>query len=473
MGSKLKALVLLVIPVISLFAGPPDTLWTKTFGGAGSDVGYWVEQTTDGGYILVGYTSGAGNKDVWLIKTDANGNKLWDKTFGGDSADEGHCVQQTNDGGYIIGGITRSYGAGLEDIWLIKTDSLGNPLWTKTYGGDSSETDIYGTRVCVDQTADDGYVIVGTTISYGAGKEDVWFIKTDSLGDTLWTRTFGGSSRDCGAYVEQTTDAGYIIVGTTFSYDVGWGDFWLIKTDSFGNKQWDKVYGHDGPEFCNSAQQTTDGGYIIVGMTLSVGPPDVWLLKTDSLGDTLWAKIYGKENVDENGYYVCQTIDGGYIFTGHTGSNLWLAKTDQSGDTLWTRNFPNGFWGYCVRQTTDSGYSVVGEKGADVLLVKFGAEPGIEEEKVGSGKLEVRSLKISPSPIKGWVEIHYYLPERTNVNLRIFDIQGKLVRTVFKDTIDAGHHKVNLDCQDLPAGVYFVKMESEASIEVEKLTIVR
>ena len=203
----------------------PDTLWTKTFGGSNGDWGFSVQQTSDGGYIILGGTVsyGAGEIDAWLIKTDTSGDTLWTKTFGGGGSDWGFSVQQTSDGGYIIGGSTSSYGAGSDDAWLIKTDTSGHTLWTETFGGSNSD---YGGSV--QETYDGGYIITGSTTSYGAGEHDVWLIKTNSSGDTLWTRTFGGSSIDFGYSVQQTSDGGYIITGETDSYG-GDGDAWLIR----------------------------------------------------------------------------------------------------------------------------------------------------------------------------------------------------------------------------------------------------
>ncbi len=207
--------------------------WNQTYGGSYSDAGRSVEQTADGGYILIGSTRsyGAGNWDVWLIKTDINGHMEWNQTYGGPESDLGFCGEQTADGGYIITGYTRSYGAGNADVWLIKTDINGHAEWNQTYGGPESDMGRSG-----EQTTDGGYILTGYTSSYGAGLMDMWLIKTDENGHMEWNQTYGGPARDYGSYVEQTMDGGYLITGSTDSYGAGdWDwDVWLIKTDANG-----------------------------------------------------------------------------------------------------------------------------------------------------------------------------------------------------------------------------------------------
>jgi len=191
------------------------------------DGGNSVRQTSDGGYIIAGWSrplSGNGG-DVWLIKTDANGNKEWDKTLGDGDGDWGGSAQQTSDGGYVIVGATGSLGAGGGDVWLIKTDADGGSVWDRTFGGPG-----YDIGQSVQQTTDGGYIIAGTTWSDGASNGDVWLIKTDADGNKVWDEVFGGDDDDRGYSVQQTLDGSYIIAGETKSYGASWYDVWLIKT---------------------------------------------------------------------------------------------------------------------------------------------------------------------------------------------------------------------------------------------------
>lgn len=192
--------------------------WEKILGGDETDIGYSVQQTTDGGYIIAGetYSFGVAVSDVYLIKTDATGEEVWSKTFGSTRYDRGKCVRQTTDGGYIVAGSMEPSGPGT-DVYLIKTDANGDEIWSKTFGGGDYD---YGESV--QQTDDGGYVIVGYTQSFGAGNADVYLIKTDANGDEIWSKTFGGSGYDVGYSIIQTDNSGYIIVGR------GYGGVYLI-----------------------------------------------------------------------------------------------------------------------------------------------------------------------------------------------------------------------------------------------------
>ena len=311
----------------------PQEVWNKTFGGSNLDWGWSVQETTDGGFIIGGETVsfGSGGYDAWLIKTDNNGNETWNKTFGGSVKDGARSVQQTIDGGYIIGGYADSYGNPGHDVWLIKTDDEGNQEWDSIFGGLASDA-----AFSVFQTSDEGYIAVGYVDSYGAGDHDLWLIKTDMYGNEEWNMTYGGSDNDWGSGVVITDDGGYVITGDTRSFGPGGYDVWLIKTDSYGNELWRRIYGDPlSDDTGYSLKKTSDGGYIVSGTKTSFATEltDVWLIKTDDDGYMQWnLTLDGGE--DDWSYSVDETIDGGYIITGLTNSfgngdyDLWLIKVE-------------------------------------------------------------------------------------------------------------------------------------------------
>lgn len=397
----------------SLGLGMQNT-WNKSFGGPKSDSGNSVDQTSDEGYIIVGFTEsfGAGDRDVWLVKVDGDGNKLWDKTFGGPGTDSGSSVQQTSDDGYIILANSEDGGA-----WLIKTDSNGDKLWDKTFGDDKE-------GFSIQQTNDDGYIITGQIEEVSDDWTDIFLIKTDSNGNILWDKTFDGEQGygyDGGHSVRQTSDSGYIITGIRGCKrgSGSSGDVWLIKTDSIGNIIWDKTFPQkalageataiaSGYYFSDgdSVQQTSDGGYIIAGVSGSA----LLLIKTDNIGNIVWDEtlggyIYGSDNILE------QTSDGGYVITGLKGIQevtqeesidlycAWLVKTNGNGNVIWDKTFKGTWWsktddgdvsgwwngGHSVQQTSDDGYIIAGiteggdygNKG-DLWLIKTDANGDVE-----------------------------------------------------------------------------------------------
>jgi len=325
-------------------------MFVKTFGGDENEYGYSVQQTTDDGYIITGEM----DRDVWLLKTNSNGDSLWSKTFGGNTIDKGYSVKQTTDGGYIITGYTWSFGNGNSAVWLIKTDSQGNEQWNKTFGGAYNQ---YGRSV--QQTTDGGYIITGHYVAAG-NIEDLWLIKTDPQGNEEWNQTFGGSEVDWGYSVQQTTDDGYIITGKTRSFGNGNNDVWLIKTDPQGEEEWNQTFGGSESDEGRSVQQTTDGGYIIIGSTTSSSGSNLWLIKTDSNGNEEWNQTFESGE----GHSVQQTTDGGYIFTGQNWiADILLIKTDNQGNEVWNKTFGNvseNDQGYSVQQTYYGGYIITG-----------------------------------------------------------------------------------------------------------------
>ena len=393
----MKRATLLAVGLSLLFAStilaqePGDTLWTRTYGGSSYEEAYSVQQTADGGYIVAGTTEsfGAGDNDVWLLRTDPNGDTLWARTYGGGDSEQGRSVQQTTDGGYIIAGFVEDPNL-VANLYLVKTDPDGDTLWSWRYEGDD-----YAYVYSVQQTTDGGYILAGKTGPL-LQDYDAWLVKTDALGDTLWTRRYGGGDHQEAYAVRQTADGGYVVTGETGTcpdFDV-----YLWKTDAGGETVWARTYGGSDYDRGYSVQQTTDGGYIIVGTTESFGAgyQDVYLVKTDADGDSLWTRVYGRSQEDY-AYSVQQTTDDGYVIAGYTQSgrdlNVWLLTTDVDGDTLWTRTY--GGTGvesaYSVQQSADGAYVIAGYTDSfgagykDVYLLKVAGdqlEPDVSIEIV-------------------------------------------------------------------------------------------
>jgi hypothetical protein len=479
--------ILMAVFVSQSLLAQMDTLWTRTYGSTESDITYCFQQTTDNGFIIVGRTTsyGAGFYDVWLVRTDASGDTLWTQTFGGTEYDAGNYVEQTSDGGFVITGCVQSIGAGSNDVWIIKTDASGDTLWTRLYGGSSSDDG----RV-IQQLSDKGYMILAGTSSYGPGWHDFWLIRLDASGDTLWTKTYGGSDTDTPNSMEMTTDNGFILAGLTGSFGTGDYDGWLVKTDAAGDTLWTKAYGGAEDERLWDVQQTADGGYIITGYTNSYGAglDDLWLVKIDGSGDTLWTRTIGGSEIDQ-GRSIQQTTDGGYIITGYTQSfgagsdDVWLIKTDASGDTLWTKTFGGSEIdrGNCIRQTSDGGYIIVGythsygHGESDVWLIRLAPD---EPTPVVENKIPVpdsyRLLQNYPNPFNPVTEIRYGLPANQHVLLAVYNVKGEKVSTLVNTYHEEGGYSVRWEGRDdsgmgLPSGIYMCKMKTESHQQVIRM----
>jgi hypothetical protein len=355
--------MLLVCFIAPALAAKPVEEWNRTYGGPYGDGVWSLQGTRDGGYVMAGYTSSLGqSSDLWLIKVDSLGGMQWDKTFGGSGEDVGYSVSQTRDGGYVVAGTTKSYGMGSEYLWLLRTDSNGTKLWDRTFGGFVSSSG--DGAWSVNESRDGGYVITGYTRSYGAGAKDLWLVKTDSQGKKLWDRTFGGSKDDVGMSVVQTRDDGYAVTGRTASYGSGKDDIWLIKTDSDGKEQWNRTFGGTEDDVGLQVLETLDG-YVVTGRTESEGAIEkAFLLKTDLRGKKQWEKVY---DLDSSSISVQQTSDGGFVLAGHieskeSGRDAWLAKTDASGKEQWSMRLggPGQDMATSVVESSDGGYAVAG-----------------------------------------------------------------------------------------------------------------
>lgn len=441
LGSRYLLILLLALGTLCSAAGQvPVVQWNRVIGGDEYDGLTSLQRTTDGGYLLGGSSrsgiSGSkseacrGREDFWVVKINAAGVKQWDRTFGGDNWDWLMSLQQTADGGYILGGYSESRVSGdrtapghigviglpSSDFWVVKLDAQGNKQWDQAYGG--TDSDLF---YSLQQTRDGGYILGGKSYSGQSGDRtepsrggaDYWVVKIDAQGHKQWDHAYGGSSEEGLQSLQQTQDGGYILGGHSLSGvsgdrtrpNQGSQDFWVVKIDAQGHKQWDRAYGGNANDILRSLQQTHDGGYVLAGYSDSniSGDKtqnhygnnsgynyDFWIVKTDAAGTLQWEKTYGGLAI-EDANVVRQTSDGGYVVGGvstsgasgdktqpHKGNangyefDYWLLKLTATGAKQWDLTFGGVGDDHLksVEQTSDGGYLLGGASGSGVSADK-------------------------------------------------------------------------------------------------------
>ena len=363
---NLSLIVLIVLSVAAVTSSVPELQWHAAIGEGGSnEVAYSVISTPDGGFMAAGSKSTPSNGlDIYLVKTSSNGAVEWEKTYGGAADECAYSMILSSDGGYVLVGYTKSFVD--SDVLMLKTDGSGEQEWLATFGGFREDV-----GQSVVQTAGGDYVIAGGTKSFGSGGSffDVYLIAVNASGGMIWNKTYGGLDHDYANSVQQTADGGFIIAGGTGMLYSSAKDILVIKTDSIGNTQWTKTYGGGGADNAHSIQQTKDGGYIIAGVTSPFGSgyEDAYLIKTSPSGATIWQKYYGGSGSD-SAHSVILALDGGYLFVGTTHSfgsglnDIYLVKVDQSGNQMTTAAFggSNDDFGYAVEGLQDGSCIIAG-----------------------------------------------------------------------------------------------------------------
>lgn len=471
------------VVVSQVFSQSYKTQWVKTYGGTKDECGQTVYQTTDEGYIIAGYIKsfGAGESDAWLLKTNAHGDTIWTKVFGGEKWDWGQSGLQTDDGGYLLIVRCYSFGAGNYDAWIIKTDAYGDTVWTKLLGGELDEW-----LTSVQPTKDRRYIFAGRTSSFEAKGQDFWVVKTDSLGEILWMKTYGGKLDETASFIQQTDDMGFIIIGRTYSYGAGNSDIWLIKTDSEGDTLWTKSFGGIDADYGVSVRQTNDGGYIMVGDTQSqgAGETDIWLIKTNAFGDSLWTRTFGGPQVDR-AFGLLQSSNGNYLIGGYTNSfgagsfDGWLIETDNNGDLLCSQTFGtaenDGIMD--VQETVDGGFVITGytseqEGNSDLWLMKiFRSTPVSVKGQVIPTSFELHQNH--PNPFNSKTIISYNIPRDGQVRLSLFNVLGEKIKNLIDNYIQAGSYECELDMSSFTSGLYFISLKFEQSVLTIKLNLIK
>jgi type IX secretion system substrate protein/putative pyrroloquinoline-quinone binding quinoprotein len=315
--------------------------------------------------------------------------------IGGTNNDNAYSIVQTTEGGYILVGSTQSFGAGGGDMYIVKFSASGELLWSKTIGGGSVEE-----AKSIAVTDDGGYVIAGNTTSFGAGSYDMFVVKLDGAGNLQWERTFGGSSEDCAYSIIRTADGSFAVAGYTNSFGAGNRDILMLKLNRKGNLIWSKTIGGASDDNAYCIIETSDGGYALAGYTYSFGTNrNIYLVKLNSSGNLQWSKTIGGTSIEE-AFSIIQAADGGYTLAGYKNASpydddMYIVKLDNNGTIQWGRIIGGTGYerAYSIVQTPDGGYTAAGF---------FNPQPGEEIDVMyivklnGSGTIQWNKTGVGP-----------------------------------------------------------------------------
>lgn len=398
---QLLFILFFVIGFISI-AQPPSKFFS-TYGGNGYDVGYDVKQTLDGGYIIAGSTSsfGQGNTDFYLLKLDSMGQKKFETSFGGYSNEIGKSVIQLSDSSYVIAGYTSSFGIGGYDIYLVKADKNGSLLWQKTIGGND-----WDFAYSIDTTSDGGFIIGGTTYSFGYGNADGYIVKTDALGNVTWSKTYGGKNDDEFKSVIETSDGNYALTGYTKSYNDSLGDAWVFKVDVNGDSLWSKYFGGNKEDFGNSIIQDKSLNIYVAGGTKSQsvsGNSETFLATFDYVSGNLGYNYIDPSTQTEYYNDVAQGLNGNIANCGVT-NNAYFGY-DAVVDIYYSFYIYLNFFSkgttkyeefYSITKTKDKGFAAVGKtNGYNAVLDDIFFMKMDSVGNYGSSIISVNELKLT------------------------------------------------------------------------------
>jgi hypothetical protein len=364
------------------------------------------------------------------VRVNSSGDLLWSRPYGGNDDDECNAILSLGDG-FLLAGTSRSFGNGGEDFWVIRTDATGDSLWSRSFRGNNAEQ-------CwsVLQATNDEFLLTGFTQSYGAGQRDGWLVRMNSVGDSLWSQTYGGPQDDVCYSVAQAHDGGYVLAGYSESFGSGSHDFWLVKTDSWGDIEWSRTYGGPDNETCRQVHALGDGGYLLVGSTNSYGAGgnDIWIVRTNANGDSLWSRTFGGSSSD-----LCRSAllhsDNRFVLGGYTSS--------------------------------------FGAGSNDFYLVQTGPDPSVDADDGFSPLPASVSLTAYPNPFNPITTLRFTLAESAEIRLVVFDVRGRVVRDVAAGRFPAGDYQREFNGFDLPSGNYFAHLTGNNIVRTQRLVLLK
>lgn len=515
----LTTLLALLLSVLITQAQNSGIIWQKTIGGSNSDMLSAIIETSDDGYLVGGSSdsdisgekseNSKGGMDYWILKLDTTGTIIWQKTYGGSADEKLSSVEQTSDGGYIIGGTSSSGisgdktedSRGKADYWVLKLDLNGNIVWQKSYGGNE-----YDDLVSIVETNDGGYLVAGQSSSAVSGDRtvsrnglpDAWVLKLDSTGEIVWQKSYGSTDYNFACKLSglaKTNDGGFILSSDLTIFMSQNTPFWVLRIDAAGNEVWDKTIRGDKADLFPKISSNPDGSYIISGISNSEafedktenainGSFDYWVLKLDDVGNIEWQNTIGGDGTEGNVNAITQ-VDGGYLVSGYSDSNIsgdktqnsiggadfWFLKLNKVGIIEWQKTIGGeaGERGGRSIQTSDGNYltagssesNISGDKtensrgGYDYWIVKHAENLGIDENTFFS------AISIYPNPANSTLQIDTQDVSIDQIN--IYSILGSRVRQMNVDSVSP-----TVEVSNLASGVYYIQLYSGNNVALKK-----
>lgn len=489
-----------IIPIILiqyLQAQNLQVIWQKTYDAGDFEYPAKVITISDTSLLICGNKINTvnGSYDILLIKTDSFGNIIWQKLYGESGDDISVSAFETPDKNYLVIGSTNSFSkmANDYDIYLLKLSVNGDTLYTKTVGTDSTYERAYSSII----TSDNNILVVGTIQSFSDGILNMLVIKMDHSGNIIWQKTFGGDVVEIGESVLETADNGFLITGETTSFGITtpfYSNVYFVRTDANGDSLWTRYYGNTWDDFARSIIAVDDNSYIVSGWyaTNGAGVSDFYALRIQDNGDTVWTHLYGGFGY-EYSFDIVKTENDDFILIGNTNSSgagsydIYLVNIDSSGDTIWTKTFGSSIYENAIGslKSDDGDYIIYGQRKpfsisnvSDILLakIKLDGTSDIDETSYSlpSGfKLEQNF----PNPFNPTTIIKYSIPNSAITQIKIYDIIGIEISTLVNEFKQAGNYEIEFNAESsagrLPSGIYFYRIISGEYSDTKKMILLK
>ena len=536
MNSNMKhILITLFLTVTMTSQSWSQDTWVKTFGGTSSDVGLSVSLTSENNLLITGSSNSndgdfngknKGNRDIFVIKLDSEGNIVWKMSFGGTGEDWGYSMTPTSDDGVLISGFTQSndgdfkgMNRGLFDIFVMKLDMDGNVEWKKIFGGTGDDQ----LRSMI-QSSDGGVLITGNTNSndgdfkgMNKGNTDIFVMKLDEDGEIKWTKLFGGRFIEYGMSVATTSNDGILITGYSNSDDGDFNgmnkgdmDIFVIKLDSEGNIVWKKSFGGSSIDYGFSITLSSDSTLLVTGSTgsndstfigLNKGGFDIFIIKLDKDGETLWSKTFGGSS-GERCTHISTTTNDDIVITGYTQSNdsnfsglnrgMWdvfVMKLDNEGEILMSKTFGgtsneygNSFTTSSsnellitgTNQSNDGDFMGMNQGIQNIFVMKLDSNGNLNPSTSVTDYTSITpSLLVTPNPISTSSTVVFSTGTPTTVRIELLNTLGESVSVLHDGFMESGEHRVPLGVSSVSSGVYYVRMTSEGTVNSTQVVVLK